>query len=177
MTVSFDWLPSLVLLEEYGGDWNRYMTALYDFFKHDFIETTPSFKGIKLALKRHPVIQGKEATFWHLISEGKVEEDRIPDMRRCERIQWPRPIIEHAGEEKVKVWENERKGESRICLWLEDKEYMVILARRKGYLLLWTAFMVTEDHTKRKLRKEYEAYKMANAAPKDGIVTPSTHGR
>lgn len=73
MTVSIDWLPPLVLLEEYGGDWDRYLTALYDFFTHDFIDKTPSFKGIKLALKRHPVIQGKEATFWHLISEGKVE--------------------------------------------------------------------------------------------------------
>lgn len=54
---------------------------------------------------------------------------------------------------------------------------MVILARRKGYLLVWTAFMVTEEHRKHKLRREYEDYKKANAAPKDGIVTPSTHGR
>ncbi|MNH30689.1 hypothetical protein D3C79_909980 [compost metagenome] len=44
----------------------------------------------RLGLKRHPVIQGKEATFWHMISEGNDEAERLPDLRRCERIRWPR---------------------------------------------------------------------------------------
>lgn len=76
-------------------------------------------------------------------------------MRRCERIPWPRPVIEHSGVAAIKIWSNERRGEKRICLWLEDAEYLVILAERKGYILLWTAFMVEQEHTKRKLRKEY----------------------
>jgi hypothetical protein len=109
--------------------------------------------------------QGKEATFWHLISEGKVEGERLPDMRRCERIRWPRPIIEHADEPVIKIWENKRKRETRICIWFEDVEYLVVLASRKGYVLLWTAYPVTWAHTKRKLQKEYEAFLKANAAP------------
>ena len=119
----------------------------------------PLFGSDPIALKRHPVIQGKEATFWHLISEGELESARLPDLRRCERIRWPRPVIEHASESVVKVWENERGSEKRVCLWLESAEYLVVLTRRKGYVLIWTAFPVTEAHRKRKLQREYEASK------------------
>jgi hypothetical protein len=165
MTQEPDWLPALVRLTDYKGDWSRYLAALYTFFKRDFVDSQPVFEGTALALKRHPTSQGKEATFWHLISEGKKEEDRLPDLRRCERIRWPRPIIEHSCDGQIKVWENERRGETRICLWLECCEYLVVLAKRRGYILLWTAYLVTYPHQKRKLQKEYEAYKKANAAP------------
>lgn len=157
MANSPDWLPGLVLFQAYGGDWERYLRALYAHFTQDFINSQPNFEGAPIALKRHPVIQGKEATFWHLISEGELEGARLPDLRRCERIRWPRPVIEHTAEPVIKVWENERRSEKRICLWLESAEYLVILARRKGYVLIWTAFPVTEAHRKRKLQREYEA--------------------
>ena len=49
-------------------------------------------------------------------------------------------------------------------MWLEDEEYIVVLSERKGYLLLWTAYMVTRLHEKRKLQKEFAAYKKAKAA-------------
>jgi hypothetical protein len=110
-------------------------------------------------LKRHPVIQNKEATFWHLLSEGMIEENRLPDLRRCERIRWPRPIIEHEKDSRIKMWENKRGQEIRICLWLEDREYLVVLAKRTGYILLWTAYPVIENHRKRKLQREYDNYK------------------
>jgi hypothetical protein len=29
-----------------------------------------------------------------MIQEGRTEDERTPDLRRCERIRWPRPIIE-----------------------------------------------------------------------------------
>ena len=159
-----DWLPLLVRLLEFDGNWDKYLKALYGFYKKDFVDGKPSFRGMRLGIKRHPVIQGREATFWHLISEGRIEDERLPDLRRCERIRWPRPIIESCDVRMVKVWENVRRGEKRICLWLEDHEYLVILAVRRGYVLLWTAYPVKESHRKAKLRKEYEGWRKANAA-------------
>jgi hypothetical protein len=152
-----NWLPQLVLLHDYGGNWERYLTALYRYFKADFIDTKPIFDRRQLAIKSHPLFKNKEATFWHLISEGKEKDEKI-DLRRCERIRWPRPIIENSTASIVKCWKNIRKGEVRICLWLENQEYLVVLAERKGYILLWTAYMVTRSHRKRKLQKEYEDY-------------------
>jgi len=151
-----DWLPPLIELSDYAGDWQKYLHALYSAFAADFIEQTPSFRGAPVRLKRHPIVLGKEATFWHLISEGKTEDERLPDLRRCERIRWPRQIIENAVDPAVKSWENLRKGEKRICLWLEIEDYLVVLAVRRGFFLLWTAYLVTSEHQKRKLRTEYE---------------------
>lgn len=150
------WLPVLVTLANHSGEWEAYLTAIYGYFVADFVTSRPTYRGERLALKRHPVIAGKEATFWHVISEGKTEQDRLPDLRRCERIRWPRPVIEHEAEAVIKVWPYERNREQRINLWLEDAEYLVVLARRSGYILLWTAFSVTESHRKRKLEQEYQ---------------------
>ena len=104
-----DWLPPLISLGDYGGDWGAYLEAVYECFKQDFVYGKPVFQGRRLGLKRHPLSHGKEATFWHMIQEGAVEEDRTPDLRRCERIRWPRPTIEHDGDDAVKVWRNRRR--------------------------------------------------------------------
>lgn len=177
--MKIEWLPELVTFEEYKGEWDYYLDVLYSIFKDDFINSRPRFRRQYLGLKRYPLIKAKEATFWHIISEGSEESERLPDLRRCERIRWPKPVIEHFEDFHIKLWENERKGEKRICLWLEDKEYIVVLAERKGFYLLWTAYLVTENHRKRKLEKEYCEWKKAEAArlKSDGIVTPSTLGR
>lgn len=152
------WLPSLVRLEENNGDWNQYLIVLYEIFKSDFINSKCNYRGIRIAIKRHPQIDGKETTFWHLISQGKDESERKPDIRRCERIRWPKPIIENVPTDDIKAWQNKHGRETRVCLWLEVAEYLVILAERNNYLLLWTAYPVTENHRKRKLQKEYEDY-------------------
>lgn len=159
------WLPDLVFAESYGGYNNHYLEIIYEYFKQDFIETKPVFRGISLKLKRYPLYKDKEATFWHIISSGEDEDDRNIDIKRCERIRWPKPIIEHSDENEIKVWENKRKSETRILIWFEEIEYLVILAKREGYILFWTSYPVTIFHNKQKLIKEYMAYKKANAAP------------
>jgi len=149
-------LPPLVCLADFGGDWSRYEEALYEIFCRDFKRDLIYFQGQPLRLKRYPISGGKEATFWHLTSEGSVESQRTPDLRRCERIPWLRSIIEQADDPALKVWHNERRGERRACLWLEEESYIVVLAVRNGYVLPWTAYLVLHEHQKMKLRKEFE---------------------
>jgi len=59
----------------------------------------------------------------------------------------------------LKVWKNVRNGETRICLWLESEEYLLVLAERKDHVLPWTAYMVDRTHRKQKLQKEFEEYR------------------
>lgn len=157
-----DWLPPLVLLSDYGGNWEAYLEALYSWFKRDFVDSKPVFQGRRLGLKRYPLSQGKEATFWHMTSEGSDEENRTPDFRRCERIRWPKPVIENDTDPAVKIWRNQRGRENRICLWLVPEKYLVILADRGEYILLWTAYLVEKPHQQRKLEREYEEYRRYN---------------
>ena len=72
-------LPELIELMAFGGDFNRYLEAVYEMFKNDFIRNRPVFRGIRLGLKKYPTYNGKEATFWHMTSEGKDEQNRLAD--------------------------------------------------------------------------------------------------
>ena len=162
--MSCEWLPPLMLLGDFEGDWNAYEDVLYAAFAEDFLKTRPRWAGKKVGLKRHPLSQGKEATFWHFISEGKTEADRIPDLRRCERIRWPRPTMETFTDQRpgdgapVVWWKNERRGESRYLLALPDFSYLVVVADRGDYVLPWTQYCVERAHQREKYRKEYNAY-------------------
>lgn len=154
-----DWLPELELFSNYGNDWQQYCEALYRLFRQDFIDSATLFRDQKVGLKRYPASYDKEATFWHLTSEGEVEEDRTPDFRRCERIRWPKSIIENETDEYLKVWTEKRKGEQRIHIWLDADGYLIVLNRRNGYLLLWTAYHVTRERQREKYLKRWERYR------------------
>lgn len=182
-----DWLPALMSFEEHSGIWSTYVDALYRAFSKDFTLSCPLFRGKEVVPFGEPVFDGKEATFWHIISAGRIEEDREPDLRRCERIRWVRAVIEHGDAPGMRVWEKEcrRRGQSerRIYLWLEERDYLVVLIQQRSCFRLLTAFLTTYGHTRRKLRKEFEEWRRrqapqkTEAAPEDGSVTPSTHGR
>ena len=120
----------LLRFEDHGGDWRSYEEAIYAVFPRDFVASKPLFRGKPVYVERHPFSKGKERGFWHLVQEGPVEEERTPDLRRCERIGWIRTIVEHAGEPAVKTWESRRKNKRRTLLWLEESEFLVVLENR-----------------------------------------------
>ncbi len=153
-----EWLPAIIELNSFQGNWDNYLDHLYKVYVQDFIQSKPIFNGTALRVKRHPKENGKDATFWHIISEGEIESERTPDLRRCERISWPKPIIDNHNTCNLKIWKNQRKGETRISLWFEEAEYLIVLAERKDYILFWTAYTVTREHSKGKLQKEFESY-------------------
>ncbi|MDA0284948.1 MAG: hypothetical protein O3B13_22465 [Planctomycetota bacterium] len=159
MTDQVDWLPELVTLADCDGKWDAYLATIYEHFCDDFVRSKPAYTKKRFALKRHPLFDGKEATFWHLISEGSVEDERTPNLRRCERIRWPRPMIEAIHSGNVCVWRNVRKHNERIVIAAGDFSYVVILDDREEFVLLWTAYFVERNHQRQKLAKEYEAWK------------------
>ena len=156
------WLPAMIPLEAYGGDFKRYLEALYNVYRAGFITSKPTYPDRRWATKRHPVIEGKEATFWHLISEGKVEADRIPALRRCERLPWPRPMIDAALGENVRCWRTRRGASVRVLIAVDDFSYVIVLEDRTSYIMLWTAFYVEHAHRREDLQREWQAYATAN---------------
>lgn len=154
------WLPPLIDLNDYSGRWDVYDSVIYQVFRKDFIDSKPRFQGVDVGTRWHPKHDNKEYAYWHITQEGRVEENRIPDLRRCERIGWIRAIIEHSDDPAVKVWENKRGEDRRILLWLDALDFLVILGwRKQGYWMLITAYPTNRKHTRRKLLKEYTAHK------------------
>lgn len=151
-------LPELIELMAFGGDFNRYLEAVYEMFKNDFIRNRPVFRGIRLGLKKYPTYNGKEATFWHMTSEGKDEQNRLPDLRRLERIKWPAYLISNNEHPYLKVWKNTRGAKTNILIMHENENYVIILREGNGYLLPWTAYLIEHRCRKQKFIKEYEEY-------------------
>lgn len=149
-----DWLPELLTLAQAGGNWTQYIEVVYAAFHRDFVASQPVLKGWNVGVRRQPAYDQKEFTFWHCSSEGRVEVDRTPDLRRCERIPWIRPIIEHDAE--VDTWKTRKKGDDRFYLWF-DEQYLVVLGIRNGHYMLITAFPTHRSHTQAKLRSERDS--------------------
>lgn len=159
-----DWIPKLTLLDDFGGDWNRYIDHLFSIFYKDFIESQPKFQNCWVRCRRDPIYDGKEAGFWHCTSDGTDEKTRVPDLRRCERIGWVRAVIEHVEDSRIDCWSNTRNSEKRWLLWFNE-EFLVVLAERIRksddfrYMQLITSYCTVEQHRRVKLRKERDAYR------------------
>ena len=160
-------LPQKILLEDYGGDYHRYIDAVYTIFKNDFIKHKTLWGTHKLNLKFNPIFQDRAYTFYHMTHEGEVEDERTPDLRRCECLPWAKPTLQNTQLWQLKFWRQERKNsKNRICIWLDnedDTDYYVILEVRESYVLLWTAFVSEYTNSTQKKEKEY-----LNWARKDG---------
>ncbi len=152
----------------FDGDWSSYEDKIYEAFLESFVRPEICFKGTRVSARFKPPTKGKAYCFWHLIStapdqRNRNEEDRIPDIRRCERIRWVAWAIEQAskGAPGFCWWENRRKNERRVVIWTEENDYAVILAVRSDYYLLLTAYFGIKPHQRRTFQKERDAFKRA----------------
>lgn len=157
-------IPDLILLGGYSGNFSLFNEAVYQIFRRDFIQSKPIFRGKRLGLKLYPIVDGKEYTYYHFTHDGDVETERIPNLRRMERIRFPKSIIDNSLEACFKVWRNKRGSSDRILLYCESETYLVVLEDRRNYILPWTAYYVENEHRRQKLLREYEDYIKAEAA-------------
>lgn len=166
MAIDIRLLPDMILFNDYGS-WDAYVADLYSVFKRDFIDSKPRVGSVVFKLKYHPEYQERAYTFYHMTHKGDNEAERLPDLRRSERLPWCRHTIEKTDVYRLRFWEETRKEHSRICIWLEaetcgkveiENNYFVILEVRNGYVLPWTAFCADKPHQLRKKHKEYEQW-------------------
>lgn len=154
-------LPDLVTLLSFNGKWDLYIEEIYKRFKTDFIESKPTYKSQQVNVRKHPYHKEKEGCFWHLISEGNIEEDRLPDLRRCERISWIRPIIENYNSNNICCWISNKSERKRVLIALDDFSYLVVLEPRPSFTLLITAYYLEKSHSVKKKKQEFENWKKA----------------
>lgn len=151
-------LPAIVALT---GDWGTYLDSIYEIYLDEVIRNSLTFKGKLVRARHNPATQGKGFAFWHVISTGSNEEDRLPDLRRCERIRWIKWIIKKAdqGTDGILIWTNERtlrRGTAvRTLIFCEAVDYLVILEERANTFMLVSAYPVFARN-KLKLKKEWQ---------------------
>lgn len=163
--------PSLVFFEDFA-DWQTYEDAIYTIYLETVAHAGLSFCGSPVKVRYMPQTKRKGYGFWHLISEApdqcnRSEDDRIPDLRRCERVRWVAWCIQNAdaGVAGFSWWENERGRETHVVLWAEQHDFAVVLAKRQTeqgplFYLLKTAYCL-RNRTMQKFRKERDAWRAA----------------
>ena len=93
-----------------------------------------------------------------------IKRTQKTDVRRMERIRFPKFCIENCPHAHLLVWENKRGRDERVLIFNEIEGYLIVLTKRTGYYLFWTAYHLQHNHQKRKHIKEYEAYIKAKTA-------------
>lgn len=156
------WLPPTIKLETFSGNWEEYYKSLYNKFVDDFIKNPLYFNNKIVKVRINPKQNDFEHAFIHLTCEtmknGITLNDRIPDMRRCERISWNKAIINNypcsndcKNCNKILYYEEYYKNTIRISLLFYDVRFKVILEKRDNYYLLITGYYIKYDF---KLNKE-----------------------
>src|SRR4051794_20203978 len=154
-------LPDLIELADFDGNARSYLDAIYRIYRRDFIISQPTLHGRRCYSDTNKTSDGRERGFWHIITEGDVEDERLPNMRRCERIGWARALIEAADTPLVRSWVLRKKSgssgrrDTRWYLAPPDFSYLVVLKETKSAYVLITAFFVEHSSQRRRLENEW----------------------
>ncbi|MCH7805817.1 MAG: hypothetical protein IH995_01550 [Proteobacteria bacterium] len=161
-------LPDLMPLTDFEGDVELYLDGLYEFYEINIVRAGLTFDGNPISCRRHPETDGKGFRFWHIISTGTAEEERIPDLRRCETITLIPYILNNVNNDpNISYWENIRGTETNILIFLDGEDYLVILGKRRNYNLLKSAYPIIQPNRKRRLLEERDKFlaQTTRAAP------------
>ena len=156
-------LPPLFSFNDYSN--LEYIEIIYSSFKDDFLDNAVYYSGEKIHCD-YRLEENKVCTFWHIVTNKLVSNNRDLDIARSARIKWPKSIIELFNDNSINVWEKTKKGKKRIYFCLDDWSYLVVVEKRVNkhlnnpspyYLVLYTAFPIESEGYKRTLREEFES--------------------
>lgn len=143
------------------------LQKMYGIYLNDFIREYTFFRGRKVIVdsriiksKKEGCFVNKQTSFDHIITrESKLANKRKYDRNRANKIHWVKVIIDNDASPLVKTIEDvDKNGCMVIKLWLESKNYVVILREKQPNLYLVTGYCVDEIE-KGRFKREYEAYR------------------
>ena len=147
---------------------DEYLDALYQTFLSDLVRSNLYWKtpATRISLRRQPIIEGRHAIFWHIVSGGSdIETEREHDEERCVRIGWIRPILEQFNqdfpdEQLVHWWisPDPRWRGRRYGLASDDYDYVVFIEERRDYALLISAYYVDRQRRRDRFRDEHDGF-------------------
>jgi len=147
------WLPEVLSLSPWK---ESTYNILYNLFQVDLIRSRPVYRGNKILVPRE-IEDGKERIFWHLTARKDLKSgERLPDLRRSERLLWIKPILENSGQPEVLDWDNNEGKKVKTYVWLKEYDFIVILKKLKNdRRLLITAYYIEYENTRQKFLKKF----------------------
>lgn len=167
-----DWLPVIATVNPWTDTTDE---MLYELFCRDIRDHNLRYIGNDVWIFLDTE-DGKERIFWHLTTrkskqktiprrkrkfypEDKTytEPERLPDLRRCERLPWVKPLIEHPSEPEVLAWDYEEGDRTiKTYIWIKDQDFVVIMKRfPNGKRRLITSFYVDNSFKRKDFVRKY----------------------
>ena len=119
MTRNNCWLPELNEFLQTSftvASYKEYEASLYCTYKKDFWSNDLFFQGLKVQVRKSPIIDGYEESFVHFTCKNYENvQNREPDFRRCERLHWIRQFIENY---QCKAHCVEECGGIKYCIYI-----------------------------------------------------------
>jgi len=155
MTNTPTWLPDLFP----ANPWNtNTYDQLYDVFCRSLKITRPVYRGHEVWF--FPEMEdGREKVFWHLTTrEDRASGERLPDLRRSERLPWVRPMLDQSNQPEILDWDHdEGDGTIKTYVWLRNFDFVVIMKKYPdGGRRLVTSFWIEYGNTRRKMQRKYD---------------------
>lgn len=148
------WLPDLFPVNPWSHDTYE---KLYLVFYNDLIASHPVYQGLPVWV--FPEMEhGKEKIFWHLTTRQDCKAgERLPDLRRSERLPWIRSMLDHPTYPQILAWDHDEGDRTvKTYVWLEEYDFVVIMKKYPdGRRRLITSFWVEYPNMREKLRKKY----------------------
>ena len=167
-----DWLPEAASVNPWTE--NTY-DMLYTIFCRDIRDHNLRYIGNDVWIF-HDMEDGKEKIFWHLTTRDSkrekiprrkrkfypkaqthTEKERLPDLRRCERLPWIKPLLAHPAEPEVLAWDHEEgDGTIKTYVWIKDNDFVVIMKKYPDdKRRLITSFYVDKFYTRKDFERKY----------------------
>ena len=170
--VMSDWLPEELDYNSFGGQWEPFVTEVHRIFCRDFIESKAAIQGQQLKINRQ-LDQGREKTFWHLVTRnyqghGREEDDRMVDIPRAKKLPWVRAILDALAidpkHKDIRFWvvpedRNAGRRETKYKIALADFSYLIVIGVKNIGLVMVTAFPLEFGNYRRKVEQEYKKWK------------------
>ncbi len=148
--MSLDELEDLFDLDDLSVDLPTpgQLFRMYGIFLNDFVTNKMTIQGkeltVNMSKSTHRDFSRKAETFVHVITrKSNYSKKRIYDRNRANRIHWIRPILENAGDSRIKCFEKVNEdNENQHYFWFKEEAFMVILREVNPALSIVTAFCV-----------------------------------
>jgi hypothetical protein len=172
--VAPEWLPPLFPVT--GKPIEQVVALLYAVFIRDFKQGKPALGAVPVRWGEQPrEMFGSyyEEGFWHLLCRkvGPGPLDREFEPSRAERMPWCAPVLQHAAEPCIRVWEHlagdpalltprQRAERTSTYVWLVEHDYVVVLHRRKigsgTVYFLRSGYHVDGASSRQKFQRKYD---------------------
>jgi hypothetical protein len=152
------WLPPMFSVSPWT---EQTFEELYAVFRRDLLLARVTYRGFNVWFYCERD-RGKEEIFWHLTHREDKSQDppvRLPDLRRCERLPWVRPMIVRCPDTASQLFDWDHKegnGDIKTYIWLKDLDFVVIMKKLgDGQRRLITSFYLDYEHQRQKMQKKW----------------------